>query len=222
VEGEFAHRIPLISARGLGQGQPAPGKGWNSERDSLSDQGGDRARADPQGHCGRNGAGRSGYGNDTGFRQSVAEPGLQYVLGINSTTTIWPAGTQSLPPVSWKGGRGRPASRLRRDPEHVPVSAKQLAWDTSKAAAGAASTITPHSPLPPMDSWWRRGVVFFPQPMQGILDYQLPNSRRSSGPAARIRPERHNPHSIATLRILLARSLLRQLCLCPFCGAQRL
>ena len=44
----------------------------------------------------------------------------------------------------------------------------------------------------------------------------------ASGPAARIRPQRHNPHSIATLRIILARSLLRQLCQCPFCGVQRL
>jgi hypothetical protein len=37
-----------------------------------------------------------------------------------------------------------------------------------------------------------------------------------------MRPERHNPHSIATLRIVLARSLLTQLCRCPCCGAQRL
>lgn len=67
------------------------------------------------------------YGNDTGFRQSVAELGLQYVLGISSSTTIWPPGTQPLPPALRKGGRGRPANRLRRDPEHAPVSVKQLA-----------------------------------------------------------------------------------------------
>jgi len=36
-------------------------------------------------------------------------------------------GDGTLPPVPWKGGRGRPASRLRRDPDHAPVSAKQLA-----------------------------------------------------------------------------------------------
>jgi hypothetical protein len=34
------------------------------------------------------------------------------------------------------------------------------------------------------------------------------------------RPERHNPHSIATLRIILARLLLRQLPQCPFCGSR--
>ena len=67
------------------------------------------------------------YGNDTGFRQAVAGLELSYVLGIQSTTSVWPPGTQPLPPVPWKGGRGRPANRLRRDQEHAPVSAKQLA-----------------------------------------------------------------------------------------------
>jgi SRSO17 transposase len=66
------------------------------------------------------------YGNDTGFRQGVTELGLHYVLGIQSTTTVWPPGTQPLPAPKYSG-RGRPAKRVRRDPEHAPVSAKQLA-----------------------------------------------------------------------------------------------
>ena len=66
------------------------------------------------------------YGNDTGFRQAVAELELSYVLGIQSTTTIWPPGTQPLPAPEYSG-RGRPANRVRRDAEHAPVSAKQLA-----------------------------------------------------------------------------------------------
>ncbi len=66
------------------------------------------------------------YGNDTGFRQAVAKLELSYVLGVQSTTTVWPPGTQSLPaPEYW--GRGRPANRVRRDAEHAPVSAKKLA-----------------------------------------------------------------------------------------------
>ncbi len=36
------------------------------------------------------------YGNDTGFRQQVAGLELSYVLGVQSTTTIWPPGTQPL------------------------------------------------------------------------------------------------------------------------------
>jgi hypothetical protein len=45
----------------------------------------------------------------------------------------------------------------------------------------------------------------------------------TSGPGARrIRAERHNPYSIATLRIKLARLLLKRLTCCPFCCVRRL
>jgi hypothetical protein len=40
--------------------------------------------------------------------------------------------------------------------------------------------------------------------------------------AHRIRAERHNPNSITTLHIRLARSLLKQLACCPFCCSRRL
>ena len=40
--------------------------------------------------------------------------------------TVWPPGAEPLPPQPWSG-RGRPPSRMRRDGEHVPVSAKTLA-----------------------------------------------------------------------------------------------
>jgi SRSO17 transposase len=66
------------------------------------------------------------YGNHTAFRQAVAELELSYVLGIESTTSVWPPGTQPLPAPEYSG-RGKPAHRLRRDAEHAPVSAKQLA-----------------------------------------------------------------------------------------------
>jgi SRSO17 transposase len=67
------------------------------------------------------------YGNDTGFREALAEMELGYVVGVQSSTTVWPPGSQPLSPPAWKGGRGRPATRVRRDPDHMPVSAKQLA-----------------------------------------------------------------------------------------------
>src|SRR5450631_2426887 len=100
--------------------------------------------------------------------------------------------------------------------ETTKSSSRNWGWDTSKAADGVAFTTMPLSRSPPMVSWWQRGAVFPPQPEAGILDYQLPNCQPPSGRAARIRPERHHPYSIATLRIILARSLLRQLCHCPF------
>jgi SRSO17 transposase len=67
------------------------------------------------------------YGNDTDFREAVAGMKLSYVVGVQSTTTVWPPGMEPLQPTAWKGGRGRPANRLRRDAQHAPVSAKQLA-----------------------------------------------------------------------------------------------
>jgi SRSO17 transposase len=68
----------------------------------------------------------SGYGSDTAFRVGLADLGLDYVLGIASTTSVWAPGTGPLPPKPWDG-RGRPARRLRRGPGHRPVSVKHLA-----------------------------------------------------------------------------------------------
>jgi SRSO17 transposase len=70
--------------------------------------------------------GDAGYGDETDFRVGVAELELHYVLGIRSATTAWPPGQAPLPPAPWSG-RGRPPTRLRRSPEHRPVSVKDLA-----------------------------------------------------------------------------------------------
>jgi len=75
----------------------------------------------------------AGYGNDTDFRDGITELGLPYAVGIQSTTTLWQPGIEPLPPKQWSG-RGRPTSAIRRDAEHQPVSAKQLALDLPKKA----------------------------------------------------------------------------------------
>jgi SRSO17 transposase len=56
----------------------------------------------------------------------VNDLALSHVLGVQSSTTVWPPGTAPLPPPAY-AGRGRPASLLRRSPEHPPVSLKDLA-----------------------------------------------------------------------------------------------
>ena len=71
------------------------------------------------------------YGNDTSFRDGVTEIGLAYAVGIQSSTSLWPSGQQLLPPRQWSG-RGRPTLAIRRDAEHQPVSAKQLALGLPK------------------------------------------------------------------------------------------
>ena len=65
------------------------------------------------------------YGDDTALRTGVAALDLSYVLAVRSGTSIWPPGLAPLPPT-WSG-QGRPPSRVRRSPEHQPVSVKALA-----------------------------------------------------------------------------------------------
>jgi SRSO17 transposase len=72
----------------------------------------------------------AGYGVDGPFRSGVTALGLTYVMGVQSTLSVWPPGEEPLPPASWSG-RGRRPSRLRRDAEHQPVDAKTLALDLS-------------------------------------------------------------------------------------------
>ena len=56
----------------------------------------------------------AGYGIDTDFRDGVTALGLSYVVGIQSSTSLWAPGTAPLPPKRWRG-IGRPPSLIRRD-----------------------------------------------------------------------------------------------------------
>ena len=69
----------------------------------------------------------AGYGNDTAFRDSVVELGLQYAVGIQSSTRVWPPGLAPLPAESSTRKAGRPRSLQRRVPGHNPVAVKDLA-----------------------------------------------------------------------------------------------
>lgn len=68
----------------------------------------------------------AGYGNDSRFRQGITGLGLEYAVGIQSSVTVWEPGTEPLPALPYTG-TGRPPRLLRRDPDHQPVSVKQLA-----------------------------------------------------------------------------------------------
>jgi len=57
-------------------------------------------------------------------------------------------------------------------------------------------------------------MMSFPRPKFRKLRFQVIADK-----GHRVRPERHNPHSIATIHIELAHQLLQQLPHCPFCGS---
>jgi len=72
------------------------------------------------------------YGNDTGFRDRLTAWGLSYVVGVQSSCTMWPPGAAPLPPKAYRG-RGRPAKLVRRDARHRPATAKALALSLPRA-----------------------------------------------------------------------------------------
>ena len=45
----------------------------------------------------------AGYGNDTAFRSGLTELGLEYVVGVQGSMTVWAPGTQPLPARAWSG-----------------------------------------------------------------------------------------------------------------------
>jgi len=66
------------------------------------------------------------YGMNTDFRDELSKLKLQYVVGVQSSMTVWAPGTQPLP-AKLRGRMGRPPRLLQRATDHQPVSVKQLA-----------------------------------------------------------------------------------------------
>lgn len=66
------------------------------------------------------------YGINTEFRDGLTQLELQYVVGVQSSLTVWEPGKQPLP-AKPRGKMGRPPRLLQRSANHQPVSVKQLA-----------------------------------------------------------------------------------------------
>ncbi len=75
----------------------------------------------------------AGYGANSDFRAGVSALNLPYVVGIQSTPSVWPPGQAPLPPKPWSG-RGRRPCNVQRDDQHKPVSVKDLALSLGKKA----------------------------------------------------------------------------------------
>jgi SRSO17 transposase len=86
----------------------------------------------------------AGYGTDTGFRAELTRLQMAYVVGIQSSATVWKPGEAPKPAAPRKGHTGRPRKLLQRDAKHQPVSVKDLALSL------------------PAEAWkkvtWRQGV----------------------------------------------------------------
>lgn len=86
--------------------------------------------------------GDAGYGNDSHLREGITELGLEYVLGIQSTVSVWKPGEA---PLANKPGKQSGPDRLKgRTPKHHPISVKDLAFSLP---ASAWKTVT-----------WREGT----------------------------------------------------------------
>ena len=86
----------------------------------------------------------AGYGNNGGFRDGITALGLDYVVGVLGTTTVWPPGTTPTVPA-WRG-RGQRPKRLRRGGDEAPVVQLRVIAETLPAEAWRAVT-------------WRHGVA---------------------------------------------------------------
>jgi SRSO17 transposase len=75
----------------------------------------------------------AGYGSDTRFRERLAEMGLQYVVGVQGSVSVWRPGEAPLPPKA-RGRVGRPPKLLRRSKDHRPLSARELVIEMGQGA----------------------------------------------------------------------------------------
>jgi SRSO17 transposase len=75
----------------------------------------------------------AGYGNTFEFRAGLTARHLEYIVGIESTTGVWPPGQEPPAPKPWSG-RGRPPTVHRRDGEHQPVSVLEFARSLPETA----------------------------------------------------------------------------------------
>ena len=80
----------------------------------------------------------AGYGIDSQFRAGITQLGLPYVVGVQSSTSVWAPGKGPLP-AKPGSGQGRPPRLLQRNKDHPPLSARELALSLS---ANAWKTIT--------------------------------------------------------------------------------
>jgi len=84
------------------------------------------------------------YGDETAWRERLADHGLTYAVAVRPRTTVWWGKYQPLATPAPDGRAGRQRHRLQRDEHHQPVSVAQLVRELPRKAW---RTVT-----------WRQGV----------------------------------------------------------------
>lgn len=117
----------------------------------------------------------AGFGANTQFREALTDRGFSYAVGITSETSVWPPGAAPLPPRPHTG-RGRPPTRVRRDAEHQPVSARELAelvpkhaWKTVRWREGTKGTMASRFAAQRVRPAHRDGLRSAPRAVEWIL-----------------------------------------------------
>ena len=117
----------------------------------------------------------AGYGDTTEFRDGLTERGFSYALGIKGDTSVWPPGASPLPPKRWNR-RGRPPTRVRRDAQHQPCSARQVAvalsqkqWKTVRWREGTRGTMSSRFAAVRIRPAHRDGLRSEPRPVEWLL-----------------------------------------------------
>lgn len=67
----------------------------------------------------------AGYGDAAALRDRLSAYDLPYAVGIRPQTAVWWGHYQPAPVLP--SSRGRPRTRVRRDPAHTPLGVRELA-----------------------------------------------------------------------------------------------
>ena len=67
------------------------------------------------------------YGDEVAWRETLAEHGLEYAVGVRPATTVWWGEYQPLAEPKRRGQLGRPRRRVQRDDDHQPISVADVA-----------------------------------------------------------------------------------------------
>ena len=155
------------------------------------------------------------------LRSCVSRNGC-WSSGPRTRTSRPSTGSRPCPPTSPSANSSTSPSCAGGSSATIRNSSRNSVSATSKGAVGGASIITPPCASPPTASWSPSGRQFPPQHLVAPRrSGRLPYPKVIDPEDPPLRPERHIPNSIATVRVRLINALIKTLPRCPCCGSIR-